>query len=63
MKTQKNTKIEAVEVRKSSIRCEKSDNTSLPPTEESRKIILDMLLKGCYVRDIYERFGVKCPDE
>lgn len=35
----------------------------LPTSEERRKIILDMLLKGCYVSDIYERFGVKCPDE
>lgn len=63
MKTQKSRQIEAVDARKSSIRCEKSDNTPLPPTEERQKIILDMLLKGCYVRDIYERFGVEFPDE
>lgn len=42
---------------------EESENIHLPTSEERRKIILDMLLKGCYVSDIYERFGVECPDE
>ena len=63
METRKYTKIEGVDARKRNIKTEEFEDTSLPPSEERRKIILDMMLKGCYVSDIYERFGVECPDE
>lgn len=63
MNTNQYTKIESTDTRKRRVKTEESDNISLPPSEERRKIILDMMLKGCYVSDIYERFGVECPDE
>ena len=63
MGTKEYTKIESVNVRKHHVKTEESDNIPLPTSEERRKIILDMLLKGCYISDIYERFGVECPDE
>ena len=63
MNTNQYTKIESADTRKRRVKTEESDNISLPPSEERRKIILDMMLKGCYVSDIYERFGVECPDE
>ena len=64
MGTKEYTKIESVNVRKHHVKTEESENNPPHPTsEERRKIILDMLLKGCYVSDIYERFGVECPDE
>lgn len=63
MGTKEYTKIESVNVRKRNVKAEESENSSLPTSEERRKIILDMLLKGCYVSDIYQRFVVECPDE
>lgn len=63
MGTKEYTKIESVNVRKRNVKAEASENSSLPTSEERRKIVLDMLLKGCYVSDIYQRFGAKCPDE
>lgn len=63
MGTKEYTKIESVNVIKHHVKTEESENIPLPTSEERRKIILDMLLKGCYVSDIYERFGVECPDE
>lgn len=63
MGTKEYTKIESVNVRKRNVKAEESENSSLPTSEERRKIILDMLLKGCSVSDIYKRFGVECPDE
>ena len=63
MESKEYTKIESLGTRKSRIKTESTKDTLLPSSEEREKIILDMLLKGCYVSDIYERFGVECPYE
>ncbi len=63
METKDYTQIESSGTRKSRIKTENSSDVSLPPDEEMKEIVLDMLLKGCYVSDIYERFGVECPDD
>ena len=63
MNTNQYTKIESTDIRNTKEKNEKSLESTLPPVEEMEKIISDMMLKGCYVSDIYERFGVECPDE
>ena len=34
---------------------------SLPPEAETDEIIIDMMMKGCYVEEIYEGFGIEPP--
>lgn len=63
MNTNQYTKIESTDIRNTKEKNDKSLESTLPPVEEMEKIISDMMLKGCYVSDIYERFGVECPDE
>lgn len=63
MNTNQYTKIESTDIRNTKEKNEKCLESTLPPVEEMEKIISDMLLKGCYVSDIYERFGVECPDD
>ena len=41
---------------------EKTTNAYLPPENETDKIIDEMLLRGCYVSDIFERFGLDLPE-
>ena len=57
MNTNQYTKIESTDIRNTKEKNEKSLESTLPPVEEMEKIISDMMLKGCYVSDIYERFG------
>lgn len=66
MKSKKYRKIEADNrSRKNSATLKKKKTTKviLPPETETDKIIDEMLLNGCYVSDIFERFGLEFQEE
>lgn len=66
MKSKKYKRVESD--RKNQNKCvkmkeEKTTSLVLPPENETDKIIDEMLLKGCYVSEIFERFGLEFKEE
>lgn len=66
MKSKKYRRIEANHKnRKNYVKLKREDVTNLvlPPEDDTDRIIDEMLLKGCYVSDIFERFGLEFHEE
>ncbi|MBO5752138.1 MAG: hypothetical protein J6S69_00410 [Proteobacteria bacterium] len=62
MKTKKYTRVETDNKKRRTTyvtKDEKVSQASLPPESETDNIIDEMLLEGCYVSDLFERFGVE----